>query len=402
LINLILCFFIVNYYFQLFLFLINPITGATLMTDPTNTGNDSDSMVIADIHKSTSTLDLSDRLAAVPSIPWFQSTGGLRLLRYPIDLKVLQEAALMNAFHGACMRTLRVAAVGGGYDCDNPAAVVQVLDSGDLVAAVNDRIQFGNAYFEMETDALGGVAALHYMRATSVWRAVDGNYAQMVINPTTNLFTWRSIPADRVIHWRERSHLSDWYGVPGYIPALQQAALSHATDEFHRMFYKNGGMVGLIYLLTGVKNLAQQDKDDLKARIQDTTGDKRFTDMLLAFKETDVQLNLIGGAAEKNPRGDRYDEIKTHTINAILSAHQVPPRLAGIVNGNLAPAPGGMEEEMRYYNLSVVEPFQTEAEAFFNPWLPCPIRFKPYLLSRYGATTSTPNPGAAPEVLQNK
>ena len=41
-----------------------------------------------------------------------------------------------------------------------------------------------------------------------------------------------------------------------------------------------------------------------------------------------------------------------------------------------------VRDEMELFNLSWVEPAQLTLEEFLNPWLPAPIKFKPFLLSR--------------------
>lgn len=313
---------------------------------------------------------------------WVQDSK-VKVIKYPLDLGTLLQATTMGPFHKRCLVFKRIAAIGSGYDTAGSAqAVANVLPTWDLRAMADDWLVFGNGYLEKETNVTGRVVRLHHVRANTLWKTPDGSWTQRLVDPVKDTPTWRAIPRNKIIHLREYSPLSDHYGVPDYIPALLPVALAYEADDFHRKFYQNGAHAGLIILLKGVRNLTPAQRDEIKAQLGKTKGPGNFKSLFMCFKNSDVDIE-IKGVAKESPVKDDYAEVNKNTREKIISAHGVPPRLMNIILDAKAGAMAGqVEEEMRLFNLSWAEPAQLTLEEFLNPWLPAPIKFKPFLLSR--------------------
>ena len=188
------------------------------------------------------------------------SQDGKRVIKYPIDLKALIDAAIMSPYHRRCLEFKKTAAIGSGYDTEKPGAVRSVLSDFNLSAFVTDRLQFANGYLEPETNVFGRTVRLHHVRGTSLWKKPKGGWAQKVVEPDTDKVTWRDIPHDKIIHLFEYSPLSDHYGAPDYLPNLLPIALSYEADDFHRKFYANGAHAGLLILLKGIRNISTDQR----------------------------------------------------------------------------------------------------------------------------------------------
>lgn len=310
---------------------------------------------------------------------------GARVVKYPIDLKVLLEARVMSPFHGRCLEFKKTAAIGSGYETGNPEAVRAMLPDRDLHALVSDVLQFANGYLERETNVMGRLIRLHHVRANSLWRKPKGGWTQKVVDDDTAKITWHDIPENKIAHLFDYSPLSDHYGVPDYLPALLQVVLAYEADDFHRKFYANGAHAGLVILLKGIRSLSADQRKEIETKFKETKGPGHFRSIFMAFNGTEVELEIIG-VAKESPVRDDYPEITKSTREKIISAHGVPPRLMSIIldakSGAMA---GQVDEELRLFNLAWVEPFQLRLESFLNPSLPAPIKFRPFLLSRSDA-----------------
>jgi len=325
------------------------------------------------------------------------------VIKYPVSLGALMDAAVMNPYHARCLRFKSTAVIGSGYTLANGSedkqklgAVRAVLTDDALSAFGADYYQFGNAYLECETNAKGIVVKLHHVRAASLWKTKTAWVQRVVedegLTPGTGKFN--QIEKKKILHRALYTPLSDHYGLPEYIAALLPIMLSYEADDFHRKYYSNGANAGFIIKITGLKSISEADRKEIKNQLESTKGPGNFRSLVMAFGGKDVEVEVIGVAKEGTIRDD-YTGIKTTSRESILTSHGLPPRLMSIILDSKSGAISGqVDEEMRLFNIAFVEPEQLALESFLNPLLPYPIKFKPFLLSRSDATPE-PEPGEA-------
>jgi PBSX family phage portal protein len=331
-----------------------------------------------------------ERLMGTQGVTAWVQDGGPKLIKYPLDLGVFTKAAVLGPYHARCLGMKLTAAIGNGYtiegdpegtDTAKLKTVQAVLSTAALRALAKDWIKFDNAFLEPERNVPGRIVRLHHARANTIWKKVEGGWAQRVQDVGTGAITWRHIDERKLVHLHGYSELSDHYGVPDYLPALLPVALAYEADDFHRKFYQNGAHAGLIIFLRGLNNVGSKLEDEIKQKFQETKGPGHFKNIFLAVKGKDVELE-IKGVAKEAPVKDDYPEINKTSREKVLTAHGIPPRLASIILDSKSGAMGGKElrDEMLLFNLSWVEPAQRELEEFLNPLLPYPIKFRPYLI----------------------
>jgi len=330
--------------------------------------------------------ELFDRaLNDVQLTEWSQA--GYRVIKYPVDLGVLLQSTVMGTYHARSLAFKRLASIGNGYDSEKRDAARATLPDYDLNAFVADFFLFGNAYLERETNVMGRVLRLHHVRANSLWKKAKGGWVQKVVPPEKDKIEYREIPRAKIEHLREYSPFSDHYGVPPWLAALLPVALAWESNDFKRKFYQNGAHAGLAILLTGIQGLSTSQVKEIEEKIKGTKGPGNFKTLFLALKNPDAKLE-IKGVAKESPVKDDYPEIQKSSREQVLTAHGMPPRLMSIILDAKGGGHGGKElnDELRLFNLSFVEPTQLLLENFLNPLLPAEIHFKSFLPDEQDAT----------------
>lgn len=135
-----------------------------------------------------------------------------------------------------------------------------------------------------------------------------------------------------VIHFRQPSPLSRWYGVPDWISATASIELNQMLTQHNFDFFLNRGVPEMMLFLIG-EQLEEKDRttieNSMKAQIG--LGNSRKSVVLNlnvnpeAFK---VQLEKL--AMEDSGTDDKFSKMKETLALSIVSAHRVPPLLAGI------------------------------------------------------------------------
>ena len=349
--------------------------------------------------------DLFDRaLNDLQITEWSQA--GHRIIKYPVDLGVLLQSTVMGTYHARSLAFKRLASIGNGYDSEKVDAVRLTLSDFDLNAFVSDFFLFGNGYLERETNINGRTVRLHHVRANSLWKKANGGWVQKVVPPEKDKTEFRDIPKNKIAHLSEYSPFSDHYGLPSWVAALLPVALAWASNDFKRKFYENGAHAGLLILLTGIQGLTATQVKEIEEKIKSTKGPGNFSTLFVALKNADAKVEIKGVASE-SPVRDDYPEIQKSSREQVLTAHGMPPRLMSIILDAKGGAQGGKElnDELRLFNLSFVEPTQLLLERFLNPLLPAEIHFKSFLPDEEEDAADTPEepeaeesePDAAPE-----
>ncbi|SNS20027.1 phage portal protein, PBSX family [Sphingomonas laterariae] len=196
-----------------------------------------------------------------------------------------------------------------------------------FMAAVMDYLVFGNAFFEIRRNRLGGVLDIGHSLA---------KYTRRGVKPGT--FWWTPSQRDEVEYPEGRIAAimapdinQEIYGLPEYLSALQSALLNESATLFRRRYYLNGSHAGYILYATG--QFADGDVDKMKEALKNAKGPGNFRNLLLHApdgKQDGLKLLPIAEAGAK----DEFLGIKNTTRDDVLAAHRVPPQLLGIVPAN--------------------------------------------------------------------
>jgi PBSX family phage portal protein len=199
-----------------------------------------------------------------------------------------------------------------------------VLSRATFAKAVQDWLVFGDCYFQIVRNRLGGVLRLDYAPAKYVRRGIDpGRFWYVPGGAPETEFEPGS-----VIQIMQPDVNQEIYGIPEYLSALQSALLNEAATLFRRRYYLNGSHAGYILYATG--DFAKGDTDAMRDALKKSKGPGNFRNLFVhapAGKEHGIKIIPIAEAGAK----DEFIGIKSATMQDVLAAHRVPPQLLGIV-----------------------------------------------------------------------
>lgn len=136
-----------------------------------------------------------------------------------------------------------------------------------------------------------------------------------------------------VIHFRQPNSHSRWYGFPRWLAAVPSIELSQMLNQFNFDFFLNRGVPELMVFFNGAQVGDAEWKvvtDAMKAGIGLTKSHKSIVLNLPGFVPGQTEIQVERLAMEEKNDGDSFGSMKESLAMAIVSAHQVPPLLAGI------------------------------------------------------------------------
>lgn len=220
-----------------------------------------------------------------------------------------------------------------------------------FMAAVQDYLVFGNAYFEVKRNRLGGVLRLDHALAKYVRRGVSPERFWWVPGSDEE----SPFPAGGVVQLMAPDVNQEIYGLPEYLSALQSALLNESATLFRRKYYLNGSHAGYILYATG--EFADGDVDRMREALKKSKGPGNFRNLFVHApngKEGGIKLLPIASVGAN----DEFLGIKNTTRDDVLAAHRVPPQLLGIVPANAGGFGDVTKATDAFYELEV-EPLQS-------------------------------------------
>lgn len=163
-----------------------------------------------------------------------------------------------------------------------------------------------------------------------------------------------------VIHFRRPTSLSRWYGFPDWLSAVASIELDQMMTQHEFDFFLNRGVPEFMLFILGL-GLHPKDKDRMEQAMQSTIGLGNQSKSLLVNLQASpeaVKVQLEKLAMESKSDGSQFAGTSESIGLKIVSAHGVPPLLAGIqVPGKLGAA-NEMVQAMQAFQTLVVAPAQ--------------------------------------------
>lgn len=364
-----------------------------------------------------------DRLMKVDSIPAAASSQGVSLGRkvHPFDFEIVGRFQSANVHHGRCIRTKKEAIVGLGFQTPNDkkrkdAKMMGVpLDPKDItpeddVAKIDtvlnplcehswqdtlsdvceDYCQTGNGYLEVRRDRSKRIVGLHHIPAKEVWLVIEDHlynrhysiqssedsagvrtFAKFgdrddFLNRTKNggvLFETRNVNEEfvsEVIHFRQPTSMSRWYGFPDWLSAVAAIELVQCLTQHEYDFFLNRGVPEFMLFILG-QILSKKDRTKIETAMRSTIGlGNQHKSILvnLAGGKDSVQVQLEKLALDSKNDASQFASMAESLALSIVTAHGVPPLLAGIqIPGKLGAA-NEMVQAMQAFQTLVVGPAQ--------------------------------------------
>lgn len=141
-----------------------------------------------------------------------------------------------------------------------------------------------------------------------------------------------------IIHFRVPNALSPWYGVAEWISAVPTIELLQLLRQYKFDFFLNRGVPEFFLFLLGSK-LPKDKWNQLEAAIRSTVGaGNSRKSVVMNILDKDMQIKMEKMATEKSG-DDQFAQTSDNLNLSVVTAHRVPPLLAGIqVPGKLGAA----------------------------------------------------------------
>lgn len=345
---------------------------------------------------------------------------------HPFDMKMASNMVQVNPHHSACQRTLVAASVGGGLAVIEKGARPQRAEDGgmepppideDKTSELEERLDElcdlgtghellvnlwsdywgpANAYLEVERGdsteepILGLYTMPGHEPVVHVPRSSDGMEGDprdrfyKLLSPSgshTALAAWRrrsSIPdsertrgngpPNELIHFRQPTTRSDFYGFPHWIAAAPYIETSARSLQMLSDHMFNGGVPSSALVFGGF-GMTEDDQNEVinALRPGHRTSGSAAALFLPQARKDDAVIEHIKFAPDLDYAGfSQMDE--TNNLN-IASANQVPPILAGITTPGKMAAANEQVLAMVTMHCSTVHPAQVGVCSMFHKTL---------------------------------
>lgn len=182
----------------------------------------------------------------------------------------------------------------------------------------------------------------------------------------------RNVRANEVLHIKNYTSRSDYYGIPDIVPALSAILGDKERQEYNISFFDNHAIPAYAVTVTGA-DLDEETERTIKKFFQQDVKKSNHSTLVLTAKKSDDDLST-------DPIEFKFEALSTDTKEAsfrmfrqdnrdeILSAHGVPPYRAGItVEGQLGGSTASESTEI--YKQSVIKQKQEMLESRINRFI---------------------------------
>lgn len=170
----------------------------------------------------------------------------------------------------------------------------------------------------------------------------------------------RNRPTSEVIHFRQSTAMSRYYGFPDWLPAVASIELVHAMHQHMYDFYLNRGVPEFMLFFVG-KKIAKPEWDKITKAMQAQIGKGNSRKSIAANITCNPdELEVILHKMAMEGKGDaREFSVQSDTLALeIVSAHRVPPLLAGIMIPGKLGATNELPNALQAFQLLNIAPKQ--------------------------------------------
>lgn len=337
----------------------------------------------------------------------------------PFNYEEARKFRTQNGHHSSCVASKIQASIGLGFkgprreataqqvlavaegrkrqedldeDLDEDSPVYAVLDPLCDISfqdvfqdVIEDFIELGVGYIEVVRDVSGKIRGLHHCPAhhTTVYRETRHDYHYLVQGPGLSLEDGRTdvrfarfgdldsyrvrnsigpaVAVSELIAIRQASSRSKVYGFPDWLAAVPSVELVQMHRQHSYDFYNNRGVPEFMLFVLGQK-LPEKDWALLQDAVQANIGQGNSYKSVVINLEGDPEtlkiqmerLGLDGGASTEG----QFQEVTDSLAMDIVSAHRVPPLLAGIMIPGKLGASNELVNALIAFQELVIGPFQ--------------------------------------------
>lgn len=329
---------------------------------------------------------------------------------HPADFAKIQLFEIHNPHHSTCLHTKTEATVGLGHtsgsvaDALDPLCRISWQDTQNAIAM--DFWNTGNGYLEVvraSPDPTSEIRGLYHLPSAYTYINVEdedanihfevsgrrpevvggtaadmragfmGNRRFAAFGDAARFRERNEVPADgrvsEVIHFRQPSSLNRWYGFPRWIAATASMELAQTLTQERFDFFLNRGVPEFMLWILGAQ-VNTKDWEKIEAALKAQIGyQNSHKSLAVNLPEPDVTVQLDKLDAESKPDAQMFKDMSEVLALNIVSAHQVPPLLAGILIPGKLGAANELPNAIRAFQLLTIRP----AQRIFESVLDCTL-----------------------------
>ena len=349
----------------------------------------------------------------IPSDSFNQTYSGLGLVEPIYNIEALAQLLEINTFHYRAVKTKARDIAGLGWNLvpregvENPSQeerksvkdFLETCNPSRTFTEICDMVMVdheatGNGYFEVirdvSDDKVVGLEHIpaHTMRAhqdmeryvqirgrNKVWFKKFG-LDKDVNKDSGEIKDYGAVEvgnrATEVLHLKNYTSRSDYYGVPDILPALGALLGDKERQEYNTSFFENHAIPAYAVTVSGA-DLDEQTERDIKKFFQQDVKKANHSTLVLTAKPSEgeydsppVEFNFQ--ALSTDTKEASFRMFRQDNRDEILSAHGVPPYRAGVnVEGQMGGSSAAESTEI--YKQSVVKPKQEVLESRINRFI---------------------------------
>ena len=171
---------------------------------------------------------------------------------------------------------------------------------------------------------------------------------------------------NELIHFYEYDPQDDYYGIPEWLPAMATMAMDRAAVEFNTYIFDNGMMIPFAIIIEGGR-LSAKARKALQQFLQ-----KNYKGIANAGRaieiDNDDRNEKIRIEKLDNPsmRDMSFYRLRTLSRDEVIAAHQVPPRLVGIMSAGQLGGTGEVSGQLKIFQETLIKPEQRKLENILN------------------------------------
>lgn len=299
------------------------------------------------------------------------------MVEHPYNLTTIK--GLDQAIHSKAIAFKSVTATGIGFNIfsngeltPGPKWLTQAnqFESFQTVLSLitQDFIECGNAYLEVVRNTAGTIVELYWIPAETIWiEPKRKSFVQTVGIEDVNLstFGFRSKTQSEVVHFKNSVNKNAHYGTPDWLGAIGAISLDISAVEYNYNFFLNNGIPSTAIIVRGGEfspSVEKDIKDFLQNNFLGLANSHKTLYLPIKSKDVEVEFTMLN----KREKDGAYVKLREQLQKDIVSAHGVPPRLLGIIEGGSLGGGGEAEQQMKIFKETVIAPIHKTFETQIN------------------------------------
>ena len=240
-----------------------------------------------------------------------------------------------------------------------------------LLKYLTDYFSIGNGWLELVRNNKGEVAEIYHVPGRTVRRrkGFDGWWQVRTFKKVQfdNYDPENIGENNQLLHIYSYDPMDEYYGIPEWLPAMASMALDRAAVEYNTYQFENGMMASFAITIKGGE-LSRKARAALKKFLQQNFKGIANAGRAIVISNDDPnveikieKLDLEGAAKDMS-----FSKMREMSRDEIVSAHDVPPRMVGIMSAGQLGGSGEITGQLKTFKESVIGPEQEKLETLIN------------------------------------